>query len=410
MQSGLSLGSGRFSHAEGPVLGRYRGIVSTERGDLDHVLGQFERVDTNLAKLERVWAAMRSADRAEHEELIRSFGSLLPGLPAVDGFSIEAVPMSKTETELLEFEANEVGEPEAWIHAQDEIEAPGRQIAEYRVRLNRARKEVVRERVIEVVAEIDSMVGPVGKFVDAQPTTAEWEHLSIRVAELDRLVARAVPGSARWTDLRRHLYFGADVDLRDIIHMDWPSVRAEVERHLYDDHEPLPVSVDDLGEMVRSRPRGPVSTRLRWDKLNDEDFESIVFELVRTADGYENTNWLMQSHAPDRGRDLETYRVVTDVLSGTNRSRVIVQCKHWLNRSLSVKDLVVCVETVQLWAPPLVEVLIVATSGRFTQDAVAWIEKRRNDRTLPIVEPWPESHIETLIARRPGIAARFGLR
>lgn len=135
-----------------------------------------------------------------------------------------------------------------------------------------------------------------------------------------------------------------------------------------------------------------------------------MFELVRTADGYENTNWLMQSHAPDRGRDLETYRVVADVLSGTSRSRVIVQCKHWLSRSVNVKDLMVCLETVRLWEPPPIDVLIVATSGRFTQDAVAWVEKRRNERVVPIVEPWPESHIETLIARRPGIAAKFGLR
>lgn len=384
--------------------------MSDERSDLDHVLGLFERAGSNLEKLEAVWAAMQEADAAEHEDLVRSFENLLPGLPAIDGFRVEANPLSKTEAEILRFEAGEVGEAEAYVHADEQIDAPGRQIAEYRFLLDRARKKVVGDRAAEVVAEIDSLVGPVGRFVDADPTREDWDHLAIRVAELDRLVSNTVPDKARWTDLHRHLHFSADVDLRDIIHMDWPSVRAQVEKHLYDDHEPLPVGVDDLGEMVRSRPRGPVSTRLQWDSVTDEAFESIVFELVRTADGYENTNWLMQSHAPDRGRDLETHRVVTDVLSGTSRLRVILQCKHWMSRSVNVKDILACLETMRLWEPPPIDVLIVATSGRFTQDAVAWMEKRRNERVVPSVELWPESHIETLIARRPGIAVKFGLR
>lgn len=322
------------------------------RGDLDHVLGQFERVDSNLGNLEAIWASMQSADAGEHENLVRSFVNLLTGLPAIDGFRIDAVPLSKTEIEMRRFEASEVGEPEANVHIEEQIDAPGRQIGEYRFHLDQARRKVIRDRVAEVVREIDSLVGPAGKFIDIDPSREDWDHLATRVAELDRLVSSTVPGKARWTDLHRHLHFGADVDLRDIIHLDWPSVRAEVERHLYDDREPLPIDVDDLGEMVRSRPSGPVSTRLQWDKLNDEGFESIVFELVRTADGYENTNWLMRSHAPDRGRDLETYRVVADVLSGTNRLRVIVQCKHWLSRSVNINELIACLETVQLWNRP----------------------------------------------------------
>ncbi len=384
--------------------------MADEPGDLDHVLGQFERVDSNLRKLESVWATMSSVGTAAHDDLLRSFLNLVPGLPPIDGFRVETTPLSKTETEMLRFQASEVDDPEAHVHAEEQINAPGREIAEYRFLLDRARKKIVRDRVTEVIAEIDTAVGTGGKFVATAPASGDWDHLAARVAELDRLMSNTVPGTARWTDLHRHLSFREDVDLRDIIQLDWPSVRAEVERHLYDDYEPLPVSVDDLGEMVRSRPRGPVSTRLSWDKLSDEDFESIIFELVRTADGYENTNWLMQTHAPDRGRDLETYRVVADVLSGTSRSRIIVQCKHWLRRSLSVKDLLPCVETVGLWEPPRIDVLIIATSGRFTQDAVAWVEKRRTERQLALVEPWPESHLETLIARRPGIAVRFGLR
>jgi hypothetical protein len=38
------------------------------------------------------------------------------------------------------------------------------------------------------------------------------------------------------------------------------------------------------------------------------------------------------------------------------------------------------------------------------------VEKRRAERIVPIVEAWSESHIETLLARRPAIVAKFGLR
>jgi hypothetical protein len=48
---------------------------------------------------------------------------------------------------------------------------------------------------------------------------------------------------------------------------------------------------------------------------------------------------------------------------------VIVQCKHWLSRSVNVKDLLASLETVHLSEPPPVDVLVVATSGLFTQDA-----------------------------------------
>jgi hypothetical protein len=69
-----------------------------------------------------------------------------------------------------------------------------------------------------------------------------------------------------------------------------------------------------------------------------------------------------------------------------------------------------CAEAVKLWEPPKIDVLVVATSGRFSNDSVALIEKRRHERTLPLVDPWPDNHLETLLSRRPTIAASFGLR
>jgi hypothetical protein len=55
-------------------------------------------------------------------------------------------------------------------------------------------------------------------------------------------------------------------------------------------------------------------------------------------------------------------------------------------------------------------VLIIATSGRFTVDAVDWVETHNAGGTRPKIEMWPESHLEVLLARRPHIAAAFHLR
>ena len=63
-----------------------------------------------------------------------------------------------------------------------------------------------------------------------------------------------------------------------------------------------------------------------------------------------------------------------------------------------------------LWGEPRVDVLIIATSGRFTADAVQWTEEyNASDRALRI-ELWPESHFERLLASRPALIAEFDLR
>jgi hypothetical protein len=146
------------------------------------------------------------------------------------------------------------------------------------------------------------------------------------------------------------------------------------------------------------------------ERLSDEQFEGVVFELIRSAAGYENTNWLMRTHAADRGRDLETYRVVVDPLGGTRRYRVIVQCKFGVSRTVGRDEMIQCLEAVTLWQPPRVDVLVIATSGRFSQDAVAKAEQRTEERAVPAIEIWPDSHLETLLSRRPDLTARYGLR
>lgn len=192
-----------------------------------------------------------------------------------------------------------------------------------------------------------------------------------------------VPGRARWRDMRRHMSIGQGVDLHDIARVDWPSARKEIEANLYSELEPLPVSRDNLVDLVRAKPTGSVTTKLDWSAITAEEFERLLFNIVADAGDYTNAQWLMHTNAPDRGRDISVERVSADSLSGTRNQRVIIQAKHWLSKSVGPADVAAAVVQVALWDPPRVHVLVIAASGRFTADAVAWIEST----TTPVGNP-----------------------
>src|SRR4030088_3461189 len=98
--------------------------------------------------------------------------------------------------------------------------------------------------------------------------------------------------------------------LRDIVKHDWPQAKAGLSKGLYDENEPIPVEVEDIGTLAASHPTGPVTTKLKWNILTAENFERLIFSLISSAKGYENPEWLMHTNAPDRGRDLSVTRVV----------------------------------------------------------------------------------------------------
>lgn len=135
-----------------------------------------------------------------------------------------------------------------------------------------------------------------------------------------------------------------------------------------------------------------------------------MFLLIADAKGYENPEWLQQTHAPDRGRDLSVTVVENDPLAGIRRYRVIIQCKHWLSRSVGPTDVSDIRSQMELWQPPRVDRLIIATSGRFAVDAIALIEQHNQaDRALNI-GMWPDSRLELLLAARPHLIGQFGLK
>jgi hypothetical protein len=237
-----------------------------------------------------------------------------------------------------------------------------------------------------------------------------WDILHTHIDQIDVLLGNSVQRPPRWSDLHRHLHFGQVGDFNDIERLDWPEVKKGLRTSLYGVNEPLPLDVEDLSDLVASKPRGPIATTLNWSNLSPDQFERLLFALISGEAGYENPDWLMRTNAPDRGRDLSVIRVVTDRLSGTFRHRVVIQCKHWLGKSVTLADLATVREQMTLWGEPRVDVLIIATSGRFTADAVTWIERHNCSDSALRIEMWPESHLERLLAARPDLIAEFALR
>ena len=401
-----------------PAAGRrvttFANVPDDGGSNLNTALKQFERVASTLQKAERAWAdlAAGSLSSEEHEQRVRIFTDLIGALPAIGGFSVQATPMSLTEMQLARFDASEVDEPEFHVQTQERIDRPGFELRQYRHLFDAARREIVRGRVREVVDLIDTAMAAMEGYAARRDNAPDdyWQQLARLVSELDRLLGDSTARSGRWSDLRRHMHFAEASDLRDVVEMDWPSVRAGLEDFVYDEFEPLPVEIDDLSQLVAARPRGPVSTALNWAALDATGFERLLYDLVASEAGYENANWLMRTNAADQGRDVQVYRVTIDPLSGTRRERVIVQCKHWKTSTIGRDEIVLCAEAVQMWEPPPIDVLIVATSGRFSRDAVAWHERRELDRVVPRIELWPDSHLEMLLARRPHLIASSGLR
>lgn len=394
--------------------------------DLEHALEQFDRTEANVQRLQEVLDRISDLvppgtvfpgtdpDEMLYEELSRAFYDIAAGLPAIDGVAFVAEIVSLREIAQARFDAEEISEPEILIGLGERQAAPMQAISEYRHRLAAARKRLVRQRAIEVMAEIDELTVMLPKrFARDGSSLAddeEWQRLHAAVKELDRLVGANVARRGRWSDLGRHLAFAQGVDLHDIAEHDWPSVRPDVEAVLYSELEPLPVAVDDLGELAAAKPEGVVTAELNWGALDDDSFERLIFNLLTGAAGYENPRWLMKTRAPDRGRDLSVDRVAEDALSGVKRRRVIVQCKHWLSRSLSVDDCASSVAHVSLWEPPRVDVLVLATSGRFTSDAVRWVEQHNEEAKQPEIELWANSHLEMLLAPRGALVTELGLR
>ena len=145
-----------------------------------------------------------------------------------------------------------------------------------------------------------------------------------------------------------------------------------------------------------------VSKKIDWNELSPEQFERLVFNLFLSVEGYEGPRWLTNTCAADGGRDIEVDHVTHDPLRNVVRTRIVVQCRHRVSKSVGVRDLGTIREQIRSYGDPP-DVLVIATSGRFSKEVLAWIDSENRRGDLPKIEPWPNTHLEVLVARFPEV-------
>lgn len=388
---------------------------------LNAALRTLEATEANLNKAERLFDSLLEAipdgiafvDDPDYEDNLRDLQVLLETLPKISSWKPDFPLFTLTEVAQLRFDAQELGDFEATVSIDETIKSPRRNLREYRRRLQRKRRQLVREALTRTIQDIDSELALLTNSLDPQQDSKkkiapELKRLESLVTQIGMLLGSNIP--RRWGDLHRHLSFAMLGDLYDIVEHDWPAIKASICQTMHGENEPVAVDVQDIGELVGTVPRGEIATRLKWESLSATDFERVIFCLITAATGYENPRWLMHTNAPDRGRDLSAFQITQDPFGGTLRQRVIIQCKHWLSKSVSVGDVALLKEQMRLWQPPRVDICVIATTGRFTADAVAAIECHNQSDSALRIDMWAESQLELLLAGYPGIIAEFGLR
>jgi hypothetical protein len=81
----------------------------------------------------------------------------MPAMPAIDGVRVEDCLLEYDEIGQMQFDAHELGEIEFSVHVQSRLQEQGRILRQYRFHLNAKRRELVRDRMLSLIAEIDEM-------------------------------------------------------------------------------------------------------------------------------------------------------------------------------------------------------------------------------------------------------------
>lgn len=387
--------------------------------DLSEALNQFDRTRANIELLQNLWhryerhiptSPVFGFDTPEVDRIRWEFSDVVKSLPAINGERLEVELPAIDDISQAMIEYREILDSEVDIYrALDDFQRlPKRELDRYQFMVLKARRVLVRKRIEQVIARVDHLLRSTVVIQGGREFPGrdeDWSLLIELIAELDRLRGDEPLSDTRLGDLNRHMHFAEPVDLRDIVETDWPSVRSALVDLVFRG-EAMTVSVQDLGDLVQSEPTGSVTSRLPWERVGSEKFERLTFDVLRSAGSYENIEWLMNTNAPDRGRDLSAVRVIVDELSGVKRLDVIVQCRHWTDRSIGISELASLLEQVKLWSRQF-HVVIIVTSGMFTQDAVDWREQRELQGKSPSVEFWPRSHLEHLLASRLALRSHY---
>ncbi len=389
--------------------------------DIDAILAKLDATEANIAKLESIWRKMQKhfpnrpdADKDSYDKLHRHFQRIVGSLPTIDGYEFKECLWDFDSLYQAYVSSGDIDEPEALASFEIDIHRQGATIAEYRFRYDTMRKKLLHGSIMKLSQTIRSEIErintlSVGYEFSQKIDRDEWMSISASYDALDTMLGSSTKRPKAWHDMQRHIGFGERNDIENIRDEDWPRIEPFLNRVFVGDLDPIPVDASDLNELEGSTITETPS-KLQWGRLSAEDFERLVFSIVSSAEGYENPQWLTRTNAADKGRDVSVFRVLSDSLSDQTRLRVFIACKHYTKKSINDSEIESLRAQMRLWDGPRVDVLVIASSGRFTTNAVEYVDRHNEGNDVLRIEMWPESHIERLLARRPDLIASFNLR
>lgn len=130
-------------------------------GDLPQVM---DRPAAKLAKLEAVWPLARPmlpsgpsrGSSREHEDLRRTWAALLSGLPPVNGWTVTEQLADIDEAGQSFIDSFEIGEPA--FEFMNQLEEPGNQLGDDRLRLPQSRRRAIHERPDDLTSIIGDIL------------------------------------------------------------------------------------------------------------------------------------------------------------------------------------------------------------------------------------------------------------
>jgi len=173
--------------------------------DLNEALKQFDAVQANLHKLDRLWESLDkmlpsgnemgfTASADEYRDLVRKFIFIAEKMPKIDGFGL-TWEFSEPDTIMgNHVDYAELGHeaPLGVITYNESLREPGDRLKEYRFRLANARRKLARDTVGSSIAKIDELlVRLVAHGSDKDPNYPmeqsgdDWEQLKHTVDSID---------------------------------------------------------------------------------------------------------------------------------------------------------------------------------------------------------------------------------
>lgn len=158
---------------------------------MDELLTAMDRTAANLVKLQDVWnraarfvpTGPSRGSHPEYDNLRRAWNDLLAGLPPIDGWTItdELPDIDALGQDFIDyFEISEAPFP---LHEAGQ--KPGKDLAEYQFRLNRARSRAARERLDQFTVPQAARRYRTPSFVDADLLTPAERDAQQAFAEME---------------------------------------------------------------------------------------------------------------------------------------------------------------------------------------------------------------------------------